>query len=297
MSHYQDTLAVSPVEDPLKKSLVQFLSHQDNRGHVNRDRYLANPLEYLNHNLRYALETIKRVKKDVPEQSQPQRILDLGCAIGSKTFALHQLYPNSEIYGLDPEEDAVNVAKAYIQQENLTNIAIDLGIGESLPYPDSYFDLITCHTVIEHVYDVEKVLSEIARVLKKDGVLHLDAPNYFWPSEPHLRIFCIPLLGKPLLKKMAKLQGQGHNIGFIDHLQLIHPWRVEKALRKVGLKTKNLLPDYVDTLTSGSATAKRYKKVIGLLKILKKTKIDRLLLWLVLKTCLYPMILLKATKS
>ena len=37
-------------------------------------------------------------------------------------------------------------------------------MGENLPFKDEQFDLIICHTVIEHVSNVEIVLSEMNRV-------------------------------------------------------------------------------------------------------------------------------------
>lgn len=49
--------------------------------------------------------------------------------------------------------------------------------GEELPFSDFSFDRIICTEVIEHVLEPEKLLSEIKRVLKNDGIFSLSVPN------------------------------------------------------------------------------------------------------------------------
>lgn len=48
-----------------------------------------------------------------------------------------------------------------------------------LPFPDDSCDVISCFETIEHVHmiDVNKMLTEIYRVLKDDGVLLISTPN------------------------------------------------------------------------------------------------------------------------
>ena len=46
-----------------------------------------------------------------------------------------------------------------------------------LPFPNFYFDSISILDVIEHVYEQEKLLFELNRVLKDDGILIITAPK------------------------------------------------------------------------------------------------------------------------
>jgi SAM-dependent methyltransferase len=46
----------------------------------------------------------------------------------------------------------------------------------SIPYPDSYFDVILCSHVLEHVPDDRRAMREIARVLKPSGWALLIVP-------------------------------------------------------------------------------------------------------------------------
>ena len=48
---------------------------------------------------------------------------------------------------------------------------------DSLPYLDDTFDLITFTEVIEHIENHRRILREISRILKIDGVLVLSTPN------------------------------------------------------------------------------------------------------------------------
>jgi ubiquinone/menaquinone biosynthesis C-methylase UbiE len=49
--------------------------------------------------------------------------------------------------------------------------------SERLPFPDSRYDLVVSHHVLEHVNDQGLHLDEIHRVLKPDGVAYLATPN------------------------------------------------------------------------------------------------------------------------
>jgi SAM-dependent methyltransferase len=64
----------------------------------------------------------------------------------------------------------------------------------SLPFGDSYFDMVFFGDIIEHLFDGESALREIKRILKSDGKLILSCPNiaywrfrmyYLWDGDFH----------------------------------------------------------------------------------------------------------------
>jgi len=57
--------------------------------------------------------------------------------------------------------------------------------GEHLPFPDSAFDLILSHEVLEHVADDRGAMQEIARVLAPGGRAVIFVPNRGYPFETH----------------------------------------------------------------------------------------------------------------
>ncbi|HIH10794.1 TPA: class I SAM-dependent methyltransferase [Candidatus Woesearchaeota archaeon] len=66
---------------------------------------------------------------------------------------------------------------------------------EKFPYPfkDGEFDLIEAHQVLEHIHDLQGVMKELARILKKGGVLKIDVPHFTsntaWMDPTHVRYF------------------------------------------------------------------------------------------------------------
>jgi SAM-dependent methyltransferase len=50
-------------------------------------------------------------------------------------------------------------------------------INKNIPQPDNSYDIILCSEVLEHVYNPSNTIKEINRVLKKDGILILTAPQ------------------------------------------------------------------------------------------------------------------------
>lgn len=53
---------------------------------------------------------------------------------------------------------------------------------------DDRFDLIFSNNVLEHIPDLEVAWSGMCGVLKPEGVMLHNCPNYFFPYEPHLGI-------------------------------------------------------------------------------------------------------------
>ncbi len=92
-------------------------------------------------------------------------ILDVGCGRGERMKALREAFPESEVIGVDVDEDMVELAG---------------GIGnvfhakaENLPFENKSFSLALCECSLSLFDDAEKALEETARVLKDGGILLL----------------------------------------------------------------------------------------------------------------------------
>jgi uncharacterized protein YbaR (Trm112 family) len=48
--------------------------------------------------------------------------------------------------------------------------------GHDIPFPNDYFDAIICQAVLEHTRDLERVVDEMYRVLKLDGLIYAEMP-------------------------------------------------------------------------------------------------------------------------
>ncbi|HSU87558.1 MAG TPA: class I SAM-dependent methyltransferase [Terriglobia bacterium] len=96
-------------------------------------------------------------------------ILDVGCGSGTLLGLLKQRGFHTR--GVDFSAEAARIAKA----ENGVDVAV--GSLEEVHFPDASFDLVTLFHVMEHVTNPRRVLSEVARVLKPNGVVVLQVPN------------------------------------------------------------------------------------------------------------------------
>ncbi|MEN0001107.1 MAG: bifunctional 2-polyprenyl-6-hydroxyphenol methylase/3-demethylubiquinol 3-O-methyltransferase UbiG [Pseudomonadota bacterium] len=101
-------------------------------------------------------------------------VLDLGCAGGFMAEALAK--KGAIVTGIDPAAEAINAAITHAKFMEM-DIRYDVGVGEQLPYPDNAFDAVVCVDVLEHVSDLNKVLREVARVLKPGGTFLFDTIN------------------------------------------------------------------------------------------------------------------------
>lgn len=107
-------------------------------------------------------------------------LLDVGCGGGflAEEFARAGL----SVTGVDPAPESIQAAQAHAAAAGLS-IAYRTSPGESLPFANGAFDLVACCDVLEHVDDLGRVISEIARVLKPGGLFFFDTINRTFESK------------------------------------------------------------------------------------------------------------------
>lgn len=101
-----------------------------------------------------------------------RRVLDAGSGTGFGTLMLAEAGA-AHVAGIDNDASAVEMASA----DRPDNVEFGVGDVAEIPFEDSSFDVVTCMEVIEHVENPERVLDELRRVLKPDGLLLLSTPN------------------------------------------------------------------------------------------------------------------------
>ncbi|OYD93545.1 SAM-dependent methyltransferase [Nostoc sp. 'Peltigera membranacea cyanobiont' 213] len=110
------------------------------------------------------------LKSQIP--NQPQDILDLACAVGLSTFSLQEIYPHSQITGLDLSPYFLAVAN-YRAQQRQAKINWLHAQAESTGLPDASFDLVSiflmCHELPQSA--TRQIFAEMRRVLRPGGYL------------------------------------------------------------------------------------------------------------------------------
>ncbi|MCX6285275.1 MAG: methyltransferase domain-containing protein [Bacteroidetes bacterium] len=118
------------------------------------------------------LDTVKYRKK--------MRVLDIGCGYGFPMLELAgRLGKESEVHGLDPADDAIEVLKEKIRMREITNAFGVQGRGEDMPFGNGVFDLIISNNGLNNVNDQGRVLHECFRVCKPGAqmVLTMNLPH------------------------------------------------------------------------------------------------------------------------
>jgi len=96
-------------------------------------------------------------------------VLDVGCGDGH--FA-NSTFPDKQFIGIDPSFSALMEAKKLGNYSSLINCD-----GEYLPVKKGCIDSVISNSVLEHIDQVDSVISEIHHVLKKGGQLFVTMPN------------------------------------------------------------------------------------------------------------------------
>lgn len=100
-------------------------------------------------------------------------ILDLGCGDG---FFAHVAFGRVDA-GIDPDERALKEARARRIYKEVKSYD-----GRKIPYPRSYFSTILCNSTFEHILNIDEVLKEVARIIKKGGMLCFTVPTDSWSN-------------------------------------------------------------------------------------------------------------------
>ncbi|MDR2689302.1 MAG: class I SAM-dependent methyltransferase [Azoarcus sp.] len=82
-----------------------------------------------------------------------------------------------------------------------------------LPFPDESFDVVLSNHVIEHVGKIAEQkhhLSELKRVLRRDGMIYLAVPNRWMLVEPHYQLAFLSCLPTPWRTPYLRWRGKGN---------------------------------------------------------------------------------------
>lgn len=123
-------------------------------------------------------------------------VLDLGSGGGFMAEAL--ALRGTIVTGIDPSESAVLAARRHAGAGDLS-IDYHIGSGECLPFADGAFDMVVCVDVLEHVADLDRVIGEVRRVLRPDGLFLFDTIN-----KTALASFVMVTVGETIIRLLPR---------------------------------------------------------------------------------------------
>ena len=95
-----------------------------------------------------------------------KRILEIGYGNGKQLQMIKEMYPNISLYGVDISEAMYSTASERLRDSAMLSV----GDAGDLSFQSSFFDAVITTDTCYFWNDPVKVLTEIRRVLKDDGI-------------------------------------------------------------------------------------------------------------------------------
>ncbi|MDQ6773242.1 MAG: bifunctional 2-polyprenyl-6-hydroxyphenol methylase/3-demethylubiquinol 3-O-methyltransferase UbiG [Candidatus Dormibacteraeota bacterium] len=168
------------------------------------------------------MEYFARVCEELGMETAGKAVIDIGCGGGLLAEQLARL--GCRVTGVDPSEASLAVARVHAVREGL-EITYVRSDGEALPFADAAFDIAVCCDVLEHVHDLEQVISETSRVLMPGGLYMYDTINRTLRS----RVVVIQLLQEWAWTRLVPPD-------LHDWRQFIRPSELVDVMRSHGLR-------------------------------------------------------------
>jgi len=171
-------------------------------------------------------------------------LLDLGCWDGANTIKYGRKVHARNLFGIEIEKN-----KAQIASKRGVKVKIS-DLNKKFPFKGSSVDVIVANHVIEHLTQTDRFISEIYRVLKKNGYVIIATPNLAsWHnvfalflgmqpfSGPHVRVSdhdikSISEMDEHKIKNLLKSTEMGKD--YLRHLVVMTYKELIKNLRKAG---------------------------------------------------------------
>ena len=137
------------------------------------DHYEAYPLVHLTSN-----NSLERIKTStllgslIPLPKNVEKILDVGCGASAVMERFANKYWHKNITAVDFS------SKSLVSARKLAKAKFIKANAVKLPFKNKDFDLVLCNGVLHHILDYESAFSQLARVLRKDGLLYLTIYNH-----------------------------------------------------------------------------------------------------------------------
>lgn len=182
------------------------------------------------------------------------KVLDIGTRRGEFLFRLKE-YGRSydELIGIDTNEKEIEALRAK-EEDNIHFYKMN---GYSLDYPDEYFNTVALSNTLHHLNDIDGMLREMLRVLKKGGYLVIN--EMFHDNQT---------LARQTHGLMHILEGEiDTELGKV-HNKTLTKQEIIDLIDKLGLKSFETA-EYFETEEYDKKVQKKYKKLNDMLLSVK----------------------------
>ncbi len=138
-------------------------------------------------------------------------LLDAGCLNSPVCAEMKAKYPEYDFYAVDHACDIVNHFQKLCPQVNY--VCSDC---YNMPFKDRFFDYIVAAEILEHLDYPEKLIDEIYRLLKPEGIMAFTVPKDEWGrqqgGELHVNWFRLDEIAQ-MFPKFRKVELEEYDCG------------------------------------------------------------------------------------
>jgi len=102
---------------------------------------------------------------------RPGRLLEIGCGYGALLVEAQEA--GFEVHGWEVNTNQCEYIRAELGVPNVFSEPLT-----DKAFPDRTFDVVAMLDVVEHIHNVHELLAEVRRILKDDGILYIDTPDF-----------------------------------------------------------------------------------------------------------------------
>ncbi len=154
-----------------------------------------------------------------------QTILELGCGWGSLSLYLAERFPHSRITGVSNSRTQKEYIDGEAKRRGLSNLQIITCDMNAFDLPGAQFDRVVSVEMFEHMKNYQRLLANVARWLKPDGLLFVHIFTHH-----QLSYHFVPRDATDWMARYFFTGGQmpAHDLlpAFNEHLQLVQDWKV-----------------------------------------------------------------------
>jgi arsenite methyltransferase len=119
-------------------------------------------------------------------------VLDVGCGVGATACYLVKKH-GCNVVGVDLRESMVALSNERAQREGVADannkhpsVEFRVADAQDLPFDDAHFDVVLCESVATFIEDKQRVVSELARVVKPCGYVGFN--EEIWLKPPSAKV-------------------------------------------------------------------------------------------------------------
>jgi SAM-dependent methyltransferase len=156
--------------------------------------------------------------------TQGSRVVEIGCGPqGCLELLSSRVGPNGSVIGVELSDHAVHLAREFLSERRIDNVEVRQGNAAETGLPRESFDLATARLVLVNIPEPEKIVGEMAALVRPGGVVALHEADW------------IAHVCDPPLPAWDRLRQVLDNYAEVKGMDLYVGRRIPRLLRDAGL--------------------------------------------------------------